>query len=90
MNEFIGSRIKERREEMRMTQEDLAKASNVSRQTISTLENGNCKNVLVGTLLSIANAMDITVDNFFSLERPNDSTPAINPLDYFGGRRVSQ
>ena len=74
MGEFLGNRIKERREEMHMTQEDLAKSSNVSRQTISALENGKCENVLVGTLLSISKALDTTIDLFFNIERPNGWT----------------
>lgn len=66
--------LRVRREEMHMTQEDLAKASNVSRQTISALENGKCENVLVGTLMSLSKALDTTVDKFFCPECPNDST----------------
>jgi transcriptional regulator with XRE-family HTH domain len=79
MNEFFGERIKERREALHMKQDDLAKASNVSRQTISALENGRCENVLVGTLLSIAKALDTTIDNFFCTERPKDLTQSIAP-----------
>ena len=61
----MGYRIKERREELRMTQEELAKKSGISRQTISSIETGKCENVLVGTLVSIANALDTTVDKIF-------------------------
>lgn len=66
MNDCIGSRIKECRESKNFTQEELAKASNVSRGTISALENGHSENVLVGTLLAIANALGTTVDSFFT------------------------
>ena len=61
----VGYKIKERREELRMTQEELAKKSGISRQTISSIETGKCENVLVGTLGSIANALDTTVDKIF-------------------------
>jgi transcriptional regulator with XRE-family HTH domain len=71
-NEFLGKVIKERREELRMSQEDLEKASNVSRGTISAIENGKSKDVLVGTLLSIAKALDTTIDNFFCSECPKN------------------
>lgn len=74
MKELLGAAIKSRREELRMSQEELERASNVSRGTISALENGKSKNVLVGTLLSIAKALDTTIDNFFCDERPNDLT----------------
>ena len=85
MIESIGGRIKEKREEMHMSQENLAKASNVSRQTISALENGKCTDVLVGTLASIAGVLGTTVDNFFCKECPNDSTP-MDPLDFLKHR----
>ena len=68
----MGIKIKERREELRMTQEELAIKSGVSRQTISALENGKYDNVLTGTLTAIANALDITVDKIFYPECPND------------------
>ena len=66
MQNMIGKRIKDRREELGMKQEDLANKSNVSRGTISALENGKYENVLVGTLASIATALDTTVDSFFT------------------------
>lgn len=66
MKELIGKRIKERREKIGMKQEDLAMKSKVSRGTISALENGKCENVLVGTLASIADALDTTVESFFN------------------------
>ncbi len=68
----MGINIKERREELKMTQEELAKLSGVSRQTISALENDRYDNVLVGTLAAIATALDTTVDKIFYPECPND------------------
>lgn len=66
MKEILGGAIKARREELRMSQEELANLSNVSRATISALENGKCDNVLVGTLVAISKALDTTIDNFFA------------------------
>lgn len=68
----MGINIKERREELRMTQEELAQRSGVSRQTISSLETGKYDNVLVGTLAAIAMALDTTVDKIFYPECPNN------------------
>ena len=68
----MGIKIKERREELNMTQEELAQRSGVSRQTISALENDKYDNVLVGTLAAIATALGTTVDKIFYHERPND------------------
>ena len=66
MEDTIGSIIKKRRKEIKMTQCDLAKASKVARGTISALENGKSDNVLVGTLKAIANTLDIPLDSFFA------------------------
>lgn len=54
--------IKERREELGLSQEELSKRSGISRQTISNIENGKFNDVLTGTILSLANAMETTVD----------------------------
>jgi DNA-binding XRE family transcriptional regulator len=68
----MGYKIRERREELRMTQDELAQKSGVSRQTISSIETGKYENVLVGTLAAIATALDTTVDKIFYPECPND------------------
>ena len=68
----MGIRIKDRREELKMTQEELAQKSGVSRQTISSIETGKYDNVLVGTLAAIALALDTTVDKIFYPDCPND------------------
>lgn len=64
----MGNKIKERREEIRMTQEELAQKSGVSRQTISALENGIDRNTTSKTLLAIATALGSTVDSIFFAE----------------------
>lgn len=61
----MGYRIKERREELRMSQEELAEKSGISRPTISAIENGKDKSVLTGTLIALAKALDTTVDKIF-------------------------
>ena len=68
----MGFRIRERREELKMTQEELAQKSGVSRQTISSLESDTKDNVLVGTLVALANALDTTVDKIFYPDCPKD------------------
>lgn len=68
----MGINIKDRREELKMTQEQLAIKSGVSRQTISSLETGKYDNVLMSTLAAIAAALDTTVDKIFCPDCPND------------------
>lgn len=61
----MGYKIKELREAMRMTQEELSVKSGVSRGTICALENGTDRNTTSKTLLSIARALETTVDRLF-------------------------
>ena len=61
----MGFRVKEIREKMNMTQEELEKKSGVSRQTISAIENGKAINVKSGTLIAIAKALETTIDVIF-------------------------
>lgn len=63
--EKVGYKVKEVREEKRMTQEELSKKSGVSRPTIVAIENGEAKDVKVSTLLKLANALDTTVSAIF-------------------------
>jgi len=61
----MGYKIKERREELRMSQEELSQKSGVNRTTISALETGKAEQVLTGTLVALANALDTTIDKIF-------------------------
>ena len=59
-------KLKQIREQRHMTQEQLANASGISRATICLLEAGTEHNASMKTLLSLARALDTTVDNIFS------------------------
>lgn len=61
----MGYRIKELRESLNMTQEELSRESNVSRGTISALENGTERTTTTKTLQRIASALGTTVDRLF-------------------------
>lgn len=62
----MGEKIRELREEKRMSQEELAKRSGISRQTISSLETGKVDSVTTGTIEAIAKALEVSVSIFFS------------------------
>lgn len=64
----MGYRIKEVREKQGLTQTQLAKKSGVSRVTISVLENGQERVTTTKTLIKIASAMNVTVDELFRPE----------------------
>lgn len=61
----MGYKIKEKREELKMTQEELAAESGVSRGTIIALENDEDKNVTTTTLCKLAKALGTTVEQLF-------------------------
>lgn len=61
----MGYKVKEAREEKRMTQEELAEKSGVSRPTIVAIESGKAEDVKISTLLKLAKALDTTVNEIF-------------------------
>lgn len=61
----MGCKIKERREFLKMSQEELAKKSAVSRATISNLENNSERNTSTKILKRIASALETTVGELF-------------------------
>lgn len=61
----MGYKIRDRREYLRMSQEELSAKSGISRQTISSIENNPEKSVSTKTLEKIASALDTTVGNLF-------------------------
>ncbi len=62
----MKNKIKELREAQRMTQDELASKSGVSRGTICALENNDCKdNVTTKTLGKLAKALGTTLKDIF-------------------------
>lgn len=61
----MGYKIKECREEMKMSQTELSKKSGVSRTIISGLESGAITVTTTDTLLRIANALEKKVSDIF-------------------------
>lgn len=61
----MGYRVKELRESLHLTQEELAAKSGVSRITIALIESGTTKNASSKTLLKLAKALETTIDCLF-------------------------
>ncbi len=61
----MGYKLKEIREEKRMTQEELAQKSGVSRVTIVAIENDKIQDVKLSTLKKLASALDTSVGSIF-------------------------
>lgn len=64
----MGYKIKELREKLNMTQEELAEKSGISRATISMLENDVTKEVMTSTLRALADALETNVTDLFFAE----------------------
>ena len=60
--------LKQKREELKLTQEELAKKSNVSRQTISQIENNSLDNIESKTMFKLANALNCDIGDIFFKE----------------------
>ena len=63
-SDTVGYKIKEVRESLNMTQEELSEKSGVSRGIISALENGH-PITTTKTLVKLARAMNVSIDKIF-------------------------
>ena len=61
----MGYKIRECREEMGISQKELAKRAKISRTTLSGLESGAIKTTTTDTLLKIAEALNKKVTDIF-------------------------
>ena len=66
----MAYRIRELREKKNLTQEQLAQMSGVSRTTIVLLENNEEHEAMVGTLKSLAAALNVPVSKLFTQTDP--------------------
>ena len=61
----IGQRIKELREQMNMSQKDLAYTADLDRSYIASIENGQ-RNVSIVNIEKIATALNVTIRELFN------------------------
>ena len=61
----MGYKIREVREALKMTQEELADKSGVSRGTICALESGQIRTTTTKTLCKLSNALGVGIDQIF-------------------------
>lgn len=63
----IGMRIKELREERKLTQQDLAYSCNFEKSNMSRIENGR-SNLTIGTLLKICEVLKVKLIDVVNVE----------------------
>lgn len=61
----MKNKLKEIREEKRMTQEELSTKSGVSRPTIVAIENNTAYNTTLNTLIKLSDALETPFDKIF-------------------------
>lgn len=94
----MGDRLVYLRERRHMTQQELAKAADVSQSTIAHIEN-NKKDPSISTLKKIANALDVHIAVLFStdtvhvfdmerLRKKYDNVEKLNPTLYYAIGKV--
>lgn len=64
----MKNKLKEKREEHNISQQELANISNVSRTTISQIETGTLKNIESNTMIKLAIALDCDIGDIFFKE----------------------
>lgn len=67
----VGKRIKELRNRLGISQEELGFRANVHRTYIASLEVGT-RNVSIATLEKIVNALNVSMSEFFNFGGKND------------------
>lgn len=56
----LGRRVKERRQELQLSQENLAERAGISRNYLSIIERGEARNISTGVLNQLADALELT------------------------------
>lgn len=76
--ELIGKRIKEKREALNISAEELAEAIGVHKATIHRYENGNFKSVKLPIIEAIAKYLEVSPA--WIIGKTDDPTPEIYPI----------
>ena len=78
----IGERIKKRRRELKMSQEELAETLGVTYQQVQRYENGMNK-LNVENVQTVADALNMPVSYFYEAEKEKALMIAERPASYF-------
>jgi transcriptional regulator with XRE-family HTH domain len=79
-NELFGLRIKELRENKKLTQENLAELINIDSRTLSRIETGKNFTTLE-TLEKMAKILDVEIKDFFIFEHHKNAQDLISSIN---------
>lgn len=72
-----GQRIKQRREELKLSQERLAELVGISQKNISDYERGHQTNLYSDTLVKLAQELNVPIAYLFEEDAPSNSEQAL-------------
>jgi transcriptional regulator with XRE-family HTH domain len=72
---MLGDRVKQRRQELALTQEQLAARSGLKQFHISRIEHGDFREIKSGTLRQLALALGVTADYLLEIDTPPTKRP---------------
>ena len=73
----MGKRIQERRKALRLSQEELAERSEITKQTVSRAENGQ-RELGAGNVMKIAQALEVSTDYLLTGEYTSADVQILN------------
>ena len=78
----IGRRIKERRIELDLTQEELGQRLGIKKSAVCRLESEEADNFSIGRIIKIAQALDTTPGYLTGWTDASSGSPLVDSLDY--------
>lgn len=86
----LGNRIRKRRKELNLTQEDLAELSDLSVNFLSQLERTNNQNISIQKLDSIAQALNTTIEELISTSSTTNASASKWKNRYFLNKLITE
>ena len=86
----FGARVKKRREQLGMSQQELASSLGLDQTKVSHIEKGTRRVDLVKELPVLANALKCTASDLCAMEPPGDDPVRLLVSQYFPGTYVDE
>lgn len=80
MSDSFGSRVREKRKQLHLTQVDLGEKAGIAQSRISTIEAGNAKDISLDEAAKIADKLGVSIEWLY---KGDESARPITPLQWF-------